>query len=292
MNQKKIISALMLSGCLLGSLPAQKSQSIEMALKRRLITYNGSVEYLTPNQKLKLQVKNRSRDTVVFHVEPGQIFRPANANYQPLIATRQKIIRLAPGEERPVFVNALCGDRPKMAAMDGSTSFAVGEQASPDLAAMLEHIQAMGWESKINLQYLIWVFTNNMSMASVQIQDLDVGSKQNLLRLMTLKTGQEEPWYEIRYRAADPQGPVLFTGIAEEVKGDLKYEVASADDIRIQVVDAEGRIQKTLVFIPGQAPGRYTLPVRFAAEDLPLGMYSVRVEGRNAQIYGRFNFEI
>jgi hypothetical protein len=94
------------------------------------------------------------------------------------------------------------------------------------------------------------------------------------------------------YRPADPSSPILFSGIADEIKGDLKYELAQTDDIRIQVIDAQGRIQKTLVFIPGQAPGRYTLPLKFAAEELPLGQYSVRVEGRNALTYAKFNFEI
>jgi hypothetical protein len=292
MHIKTAIPVLMLSGCLLGSLPAQKSQSIETALKRRLITCRGSVEVLYSGQKLKLEVKNRSRDTVVFHVDPGQIFTPTNAAYQPLIATRQKTIRLAPGEERPVYVNALCGDQPKMSASDGTTDFTMGGRASSALAAMLQQIQELGWEKNINMQNLVWAFTNDMSIASLEVEGLDALSRQKLMRSMTTKSGQSEPWYQIKYRPADPSSPILFSGIADEIKGDLKYELAQTDDIRIQVIDAQGRIQKTLVFIPGQAPGRYTLPLKFAAEELPLGQYSVRVEGRNALTYAKFNFEI
>lgn len=292
MNTNKAIWALLLPGSIFGVLSAQQSLPIETVVKRKLITYSGSIEYLNSDQKLKLQVKNRSRDTVVFHVDPGQIFRPANAAYQPLIATRQKTIRLAPGEERPVFVNALCGDRPKMSATNGSTSFAVGERAGPAMAAMLQQIQEMDWEKNINMQNLIWAFTNNMSIASLNIKDLDPISRQKLMHLMTIKSGQQEPWYQIKYRPADPESPILFSGIAEEIKGDLKYEVGNTDDIRIQVVDAEGRVQKTLVFIPGQPAGRYTLPISFAADDLPMGQYRVQVEGQNAQTYGSFNFEI
>ncbi len=114
-----------------GKPPSSKSQSIETAVKRRLITCRGSVEELYSGQKLKLEVKNRSRDTVVFHVDPGQIFTPTNAAYQPLIATRQKTIRLAPGEERPVYVNALCGDQPKMSASDGTTNLRWAEGQAP-----------------------------------------------------------------------------------------------------------------------------------------------------------------
>jgi len=292
MNTKKAIPVLMLSGCFLGVLPAQQSLSIETAVKRKLISYRGSVEHLNAGQKLKLQVKNRSRDTVVFHVNPGQIFKPANASYQPLIATRQKIVRLAPGEERPVFVNALCGDRPKISASDGNTTFEVGDRANPAMADMLSQIQKMGWEKNINMQNLVWTFTNDMSIASLGVEGLDAISRKKLMHLMTLKSGQEEPWYQIKYRPADPESPILFSGIAEEIQGDLKYEVGSTDDVWIQVLDAEGRIQKTLVFIPGQAPGRYTLPLKFAAEELPMGQYSIRVEGRNSQTYGNFQFEI
>lgn len=292
MNTTQVLPAILFAGFISASLQGQNSHSIEYAAQKRLITYTGSVEYLTSKQKLKLEVKNKTRDTVVFHIDPGQLFQPADPSYQPLMATRKKEIRLAPGEERPVFVNALCANSPLKSAGTGSTTFKIAGQGDVRLAKLLTTIQENRWEENVDPQRIIWSFTNNHSIAGLRIEGLDEDSKQRLKTTIAFMLKTEVPWYSIVYRDPEPNSDVLFSGIAEHISGNIEYELQEKQDIRIVVMDEHGTVLKTLMCIGGQVPGKYTLPVSFSAPDFPQGQYKIVVAGQNLGEFGEFDFKI
>lgn len=265
---------------------------IEEARNKRLLEYRGEVETQTNKRKLKLNLKNRSRDSLYVEVETGRTFTPDNQSYQPLVVTRGKTVKLGPGESRSVHVNALCGDAPKIAASSGDTGFNRSHLANQALRNILNFMLENRLDHFAGAQSVIWAFTNQHQVAGIAPQGLEQNYYDMLIKEVARQAGKNVPWYTLYFKEPPAGSNILFTDEPLCLEGKITYRIEECTDVHFVMADKAGTWKRNLRFINRQNPGEYFMPLKVGVENLAKGEYTIAVEDAGGKVISELPFRI
>jgi hypothetical protein len=269
-----------------------RTLGIEEARNQRVIEYQGDVNYQTSRRKLKLKIKNRSRDSVSVNIETGRIFMPTDHQFQPLIVTRGKTIKLGPKQSRDIHVSAVCGNAPKRSANDGSTQFNMSEMTNVGLQNVLNYLVENKIDVVAPVQNVIWTFTNKHQLGSIVKGDMSEEAYMKLMTKIAEESGRAIPWYNIFYQPPPEDSDMLFTGKAIRIEGKVKYILHEKEDIHIVVRDMNGELVRKLKYINQQSPGEYKMPMEVDVSSLPAGNYKVNIESSSPDPIASYMFNL
>lgn len=283
---RKTILALLVTIATTGISRAHNTtMGIEQARTKKLIEYKGEIQSQTVTRKLKLNLKNKTKDSLILDIETGRVFMPSDPSYQPLVVTRGKTIILGPKESREVYVNAICGNSGKRSSSNGSTEFNKSEMAKAGLVNVLEYLVEKRLDVSTDVQHIIWSFTNDIQIASIQQSRLSESEFDEVMQKVSLEKGVTIPWYTISYEAPPDGSSSVFTGKPEKVEGKLAYTLTTQQDIQFILRDGNGKQLRYIKYINQQNPGEYIMPVAIDAKGLPNGKFQVSIEtAANEQI--------
>jgi hypothetical protein len=293
-NMKKYIFAAAAAIAVHGAAIAQTRSAvgIEEARTRRILEYKGEVMTQSSGRKLKLNLKNRSKDSLYVHIEAGRTFMPEKAGYQPLVVTRAKTVKLGPGESRSVHVNALCGDAPKKSAGTGDTEFNRSQMTGNALQNILNFMTVNRLEGFPGTQSVIWAFTNNHQVAGITQNGLDQEYYDILMKEVARQAGKSVPWYRLFYKEPPADSDILFTDEAIRLEGKIGYKIEEPTDVHFVLADMENTWKRNLKFINMQNPGEYNMPLAVGLENLTKGEYKIAVENAEGKILSELPFRI
>jgi hypothetical protein len=278
-NMRKTILTILVTIATIGITAAQNtSLGIEQARTKKLIEYKGEILSQTGTRKLKLNLKNKTRDSLTLDIETGRVFMPTDPSYQPLVVTRGKTIMLGPKENREVYVNAICGNSNKRSSLNGSTEFNKSEMAKAGLVNVLNYLVEKRLDVSTDVQHIIWSFTNDIQIASIHQSGLSQNEFDEVMQKVSSEKGVTIPWYTISYEAPPDGSSSVFTGKPEKVEGKLAYTLNTQQDIQFILRDGNGKQLRYIKYINQQNPGEYIMPVAIDAKGLPNGKYQVSIE--------------
>ncbi|MCZ2444285.1 MAG: hypothetical protein LC101_10985 [Flavobacteriales bacterium] len=280
--KKPIIAALAVILACSSSLTAQiRNLNIEKASKKKILSYKGEIDSQSSDRKLRLSLKNKSKDTLYLHIEPGRIFYPNNDSYQPLVVYREKNIVLKPEESREVYLNALCGASNKGSNCNGCAMFNRSEMGSDEMQGVLRFLNQKRLDAHVDMQHLIWVFTNNHLVASIGRAGLDEKTYQALLIEIARLKGVLPPWYTVTYAEPEAGSRSVFTNKPVKIEGKISYFNQEKQDMQIVLRDESGGIIRYFKYINQQLPGEYNISLVADVSGINPGHYDVSIENSN-----------
>ena len=95
-----------------------------------------------------------------------------------------------------------------------------------------------------------------------------------------------DPGYRVRYRETMEGDASYFSGLSEEIEGQVKVKLNETTNCMIALLDENGQLLKPLKYINDQQPGEIALSFKSNVSDLPKGNYSVAVVDLNGRKLG------
>lgn len=259
------------------------------ALARKLVR----LEAVKVSNGLDLNVINLAHDSVYLNIDAGCIFPPSDGRMQPQVVTRSHEICLAEGEERRARLLTRCGNANVGAVPFGYADFMEPVMGSPEMIEMLLALEPYKLDRSFTVQNIVWHFTNGHELATFHPNGDDPTDYQTAMAVFSTNNANLiDPGYRIKYRDSnDPNDPV-FSGIPEQIDGQVKVKLNSSADVVIALLDANGTIIKPLKYIGNQQPGEFALSFRGQVLDLPKGNYTVAVVDMTGNRLGALPVEI
>lgn len=259
------------------------------ALKRKIIRY----EAVKAGSGLDLVVTNLMHDSVYLEIGSGWIFPTADESYQPQVVSRSHMICLGEGEERRARLLTLCGNAPGRSVPSGYAEFLKPVLGKSDMVATLRELEPYKLDKRGITQSIVWYYTNNFSMSS--FHPGETGLEDYLTTMKVFQTNEPEavdPGYRVRYRESMEGDASYFSGISEEIEGQVKVTLSETTNCMIALLDENGQLLKPLKYINDQQPGELALSFKSNVSDLPKGNYSVAVVDLNGKKLGELPIEI
>lgn len=248
--------------------------TFEDALKAKAIRYEVKSE--TGLRRLFLKIKNHKKNKIQVAVESGRFFIEESGRYQPFVVARPVAIRLAPGEEREVWLEGYCGNSSASSPKNNLT-FKQTKMGSPLLCEVLQHMNDEKIVSKSLYQKVIWHFTNNHQLASLHAQDLDSITLKKTIQFVCEKEKSSPSWYAIEYAAPESGDELEFSGIPIHAKGTLSFYNPKRETISVELANESGETMRVIQVHLGQPQGYANLPMDLNLSKIPKGKYQVRV---------------
>ncbi len=284
-TMKKLFVLFTLSVLIFQATAQKRSQKISFqeARKKKLISFTGLVNSIGDKRRLKLAMKNNSKDTIQIELECGRIFHCEDPQYQPFVVIRSKDIVLAPLETKDTYVNAVCGNSGAAHTPDGYKDFKETEMGSAELVGALQDAEKNHLDSHGSIQTLVWIFTNNHPIAALGRKG-DSEAPTELMAIASKYKGEPVPVYHVTYQEVESGSQLTFSGKPERITSEVSIVTNEKSDIRIVIKDKSGEVIKYVQHIQNQQPGSLTLPLDISLSGLQRGEYALVVETNQGEI--------
>jgi hypothetical protein len=259
------------------------------ALKRKIIRFEAE----KVSTGLDLRVKNLLQDSVYLEIGAGWIFPTEDPGLQPQVVSRSHMMCMGVGEERKARLLTYCGNAPARGVSWGYTEFKNPVLGKPEMVATLKELEPYKLDNRGITQSIVWYYTNNFSMSS--FHPGETGVEDYLTAIKVFQANEPEamdPGYRVRYRESMEGDASYFSGISEEIEGQVKVKLNETTNCMIALLDENGQLLKPLKYINDQQPGEVALSFKSNVSDLPKGNYSVAVVDLNGKMLGELPVEI
>jgi hypothetical protein len=197
---------------------------------------------------IAVNLKNLSKDTVFFFMEPGRRLFASDTSMQDILIVKRQEVALLPAEQRTISAYGFCCESNNGSPLKG-LSYSIGQMAPADWIKLSKHLSEHNYTASTT-QSAVWVLSNNHAVSSVCAEDEK--TIMPLRKLLAEIKGVEVPWYSTTY-IKDPAR--VFSNVPEYIYGDLDYTLKHNAIVSIVVRDKWGAIAKMLVEEAAKGPG-------------------------------------
>jgi len=255
----------------------KKKLTFQEARKNKSISFTGLVKSIGNNRRLKLAVKNNSKDSLQIEMEAGRIFYCNDNSLQPFVVYRSKSVILGPNEEKDSYVDAVCGNASASGCPDGYKGFTRTEMGSDALVGTLNEMEKSDILAEPYIQTLVWIFTNDHPIASLGRKG-DSNSPTELIAIVSKYKGQDVPIYQVRYHDVEEGSSLTFSGKPKNISSQINIKLTEQEDLRIVLKDKNGLVVRYAQHIQNQPPGDISIPLDLDLTGLSQGNYELVVE--------------
>lgn len=290
---KKLLVIILMLGMFIPAFSQRRSQriSFQEARQKKLISFTGIVNSIGERRRLRLALKNNSKDSLHIEMEAGRIFHCQDPQYQPFVVIRSKDIVLAPLETKESYVNAVCGNSGAAYTPDGYKDFKNTEMGSAGLVGALQEAELNHLDTDSHIQSLVWIFTNNHPVASLGRKG-DSEAPTELLSIAAKHKGVEIPVYHITYEDVEEGSQLTFSGKPKRITSEVSIVTSEKSDIRVVIKNSSGEIMKYVQHIQNQQPGNLTIPLDINLSGLQRGDYSLIIETNDGSVMNQQKISI
>jgi hypothetical protein len=239
-----------------------------------------------------VKIKNRSRNNIVLKLEPGLTFNSSANTVQPRVLVESRMVAMRAGEERQVYLKSYCGYSTRPSGMFISDlRFDKLTLQSENLRQVLLKLEENNWTKRVSVQNIIWMFTNNHSIASALHNSLPPFEKRTFEKFLAAQLGKEIPLHRVKYKEPEQGSDYAFTGEAELLEGEFSYTIDEPKNIHVKLYTLDNTLIRVVQSLPSQLAGNYKLPYKVKLNGLKQGEYILVLESSLDRI-AEHTFEI
>jgi hypothetical protein len=241
---------------------------------------------------ITLELTNKTQRPMHLSFAAGLTFLPDDTLVQPRVLVHPRLVALRAGEKRTVVLQAVCGNAPKNASSSHSkTTFSRYKDATTPLKDMLSFLVQREWADLVDVQHVVWVFTNAFNVAGAIHSSLPPEGEKEFIDKLCALIGKKEPGYRMKYEEQDdPNGPA-FLAKAQWITSKIEYTLHAPAEVHLVIQNAQQDLVRTCMTLPQQSPGTYRFPFKIDLNDMPAGDYSVCLLG-NGKVLQTLPFTI
>ena len=246
-------------------------QGIQSGLLKVSANANGNGYH---NKSLHMAITNTGTKAIQVQIDPALIFRPDDTSYQDFVLAGTDLIVLRAKATVELESQVFCG-KSYASAPSRNLNFTF-LKAGDDIM-----VKVMGFINQYKLydglgQDAIWALTNRRELHGVWDGNRPEISKK-LIDYMASVTGWAVPDYYKEY-ALNPRGngPVAAPK-ALKMLANFDWKLTEPKTLTLGIYDKEGKMLQPVVENQEFGKGGHRVRVEFEAEDVPAGMYYIRL---------------
>jgi len=258
-----------------GKSPAPTTLSLSEALAQKRIALTITATGGHQGESITLTCRNLQGQFLRVQIPQGLLMEPADSSMQTLVVAEAKSLAVNAKTPAEISLKTFCtqaGDR----SPSTGTPFAVGAMAPEKLCQLLKLLHENGKTDDAAAQSAVWCVTNEHNLASI--------GDAAITKLTADLLGQKMPGYRVQYESREVPGERADLGKALIVESNFKYTLAKDEKLSTLLLDAEGKLVKTLRENETAIAGEHRSGLRLQAWNLKPGKYTVRVQTANKRI--------
>lgn len=255
--------------------PSPSTLSIVDALDQKKIALSITAIGGHQGESITLTCRSLQGQFLRVKIPQGLLMEPSDSSMQTLVVAEAQSLAVNAKLSATIQLKTFCtqaGDR----SPGSGTSFALGAMAPDKLCQLLKLLSDNGKTDDASAQSAVWCITNGHSLASIG----DAAVTKFTAELL----GKKPPGYRVQYESREVPGERADLGKALIVESNFQYTLQKVEKLSTLLLDAEGKLVKTLRENEPAAAGEHRSGLRLQAWNLKPGKYTVRVQTADKRV--------
>ncbi|MCB0698024.1 MAG: hypothetical protein KDC07_11700 [Chitinophagaceae bacterium] len=254
--------------------------NLSKAIEQHIVTVNAETTGSSYNQQaLKLTIKNTGSLTFNLVMNPGVIFRPDSAGYQPLILAGEEKMYMTPLKENTITVQTFCADS-RMSAPAKGISYTYQGMGNDTLVKALYFIKQNRIYNILG-QSAVWMFTNGHSLNQVYDPANEFVSKKLMDYLINI-TGRTEPQYYVQTTVNNAVGEVVYDPKTLKIFAKFEEQLDAPKKLTLGIYNENGEMIQSVFEDRTYGKAGHRFRVEFEAIGVDPGKYYIRLKEGDA----------
>jgi len=281
MNKLLLAPLLFAGACPVVTAYAGNSISLKQAIAAHKVSICaiGNGGYM--GRCLNLNMVNLTNDPIKINIDPALIFKPADTNYQNLVAIGDETVDLLPGKETAVTLQTFCGKSFAMSPHWGS-AFNLWKQGDSIMIKTVRYIKENAFFSHLG-QSAIWTLTDNKCISTIY-DPVDAENSKKFIEFEAALRRQPIPDYFSYYKLDTTHNATTCVSTDGKQYVDLKYKDGISRNVYIIILDDKGHPYEKYDIVEHIKDGNHTVTVQFDAAKDKLGAYAVLLRNDGNEI--------
>ena len=185
---------------------------------------------------MKLQVSNKTPDSLDVQIDAGTLFNSVDNKYQDILMVKEEHLKLKRYETNQLKIKGYCCQSGNYSPFP-NCKYDFAKKADSNLVRLAQFLSAHKLEPGAE-QNAVWAISNNHPTASILSKD-DL-AQYELRKLVAAMKHEKTPWYLLNTsHCVDRNGRVRY--YSERLSGTLSYTLDKDEYVTLTVYDASHR---------------------------------------------------
>ena len=246
--------------------------SLRQALTKKMVSIVAMAKGGYLGKVLNIKISNRMPFALDISVDPGLIFRPADTNYQNLVAVGEEKVEIGSKANAEIQLQTFCGKSHARGPKEG-LNYTFWKQGDAPMIKVSQYIKQHNLFNYTG-QHAIWSLTNGHSLTNIYDQTEE---SKKLALFVASATGKKAPTFYTKTKLSEKPGAVVYSPEIEKYYVDLEWQPRSARNLHVYVVKEDGTLLWEQTKASISAKGHKTI-VELDPKYLKKGRYFVQLK--------------